>query len=370
MAVRGTSTPTAPAAPIVPLAPKASKPQTVGTSALAPEPQGLPLEGTIDSPETALLIIKPENLHDLFTLPGALNPILADIATRARSLVTDVSTKRGRDQIASLAYSVAKTKTKLEAFGKELNAKLKELPKLVDANKKQAWDFLEALQAEVRKPLTDYEAEQARVEAQRVADEAAAALARAIESDHEIALVLNRAYDRDKWDEAEALERAVRARELEIAAEAQEAERKASAQREADAAAAVAHAEQDRLAADQRAKDAEARAEQERKDAAARAEQAKKDAEARAATERQAAAKREEQARAEATRLEQARVAAAQKAESTATAAREKDEAHRKVFNQEALADLVQMTGLSEELAKKVIVAVAMKRVRHIAIAY
>ena len=56
--------------------------------------------------------------------------------------------------------------------------------------------------------------------------------------------------------------------------------------------------------------------------------------------------------------------------EAAATAARTADEAHRKAFNQEALADLMKMTGLDEEQAKKVIVAVAMKRVRHIAIAY
>lgn len=82
------------------------------------------------------------------------------------------------------------------------------------------------------------------------------------------------------------------------------------------------------------------------------------------------AAQREEQAAAAAAQRERDRQVAEKKAEDAAAEARFKDKEHRKAFNGEALADMVKMTGLTEEMAKNVISAIAMNRVRHISIAY
>jgi hypothetical protein len=369
MAIRGNITP-----PVVPLVPKAAPvkddrptPVTNGSSALALQPQALPLEGTIEPLE--LVKIDPKNRLELFTVDGALNVILEGIATRARSFVQDVTTKKGRDNIASLAYSIAKVKTALEKEGVALNKELKETPALVDKNKKAAWNFLEALQTERRQPLTEWEAEQARIEAERVAAEAAAALARTIEADHDIALTLNRAYDREKHDEFAALEKAAQEHEEEIAREAAEKERKASAQREADLKAAAEKAEQDK-------RDAEARAEQAKRDAEAAAAKAKKDAAELAEKNRLAAIQaqkdsddRAEQAAILARQQEQQRQAAAEKALKDAQDLRERNRKHRHRIHTEALEDLIK-AGIDPEAARAVIGVLRESKVRHLSIAY
>ncbi|EGT6367902.1 cell envelope biogenesis protein TolA, partial [Escherichia coli] len=52
------------------------------------------------------------------------------------SFVPDITTAKGRKEIAYLAYKVAQTKTYLDGLGKDLVAELKEIPKLIDANRK------------------------------------------------------------------------------------------------------------------------------------------------------------------------------------------------------------------------------------------
>jgi hypothetical protein len=258
-----------------------------------------------------------------------------------------------------MAYKVAQTKTALEAQGVELNRKLKALPAAVDKNKREAKEFLEALQAEIRKPVTDFEAaEAAAAEAKRLEDEAAA-LARQVEADHEIALTLNWAYDQKKAQEQADRERAIQEREEEIAREAAEAERQASIQREADLKAAAEQAEREKAEAEQRQKDAEAREAQAKIDAEAARVKAQKAADERA--ELAAASAREEEKRIQ---------ALAAKKEADEKAARERDVAHKKAFNQEALTDLIKATGLDEQAAKNVVNAIYMKKVRHIVLVY
>lgn len=89
--------------------------------------------------------------------PGGLDSLLVQIAEEARSLVPDTSTKKGRDAIASNAHKVARSKTYLEEIGKTYAAQIKELPKRVDAERKRVRDILQALQDEVRAPLTAWE---------------------------------------------------------------------------------------------------------------------------------------------------------------------------------------------------------------------
>jgi len=365
MTIRGTVSPLIPAA-----AAPSPRPAAIpinGTSALALEPEQTPLEGSIE-PEK-LVIIEPTKRLEVFTAPGGLNAIIEAIALVARKHQPDLTTKKGRDAIASNAYKVARCKTLLDDAGKEETAKAKEIPNKIDAARRDMRTRLEALQTEVRKPLTDWESEQERIEQERLAAEAAAAQAREVDADHEIALTLNWAFDQRRKQEADELEAAVIRREEEIALEAAQKEREAIAQREADTAAALAKAEQDK-------RNAETRAEQARKDAEATKIKAEKDAAELAERNRLAAikAKEEADARAEAAakqarEQEQQRQAAQAKAEADAQAARDNDKAHKQAFNLEALADL-QGLGLSEHDAKQVINAVYLKKVRHIAINY
>lgn len=113
--------------------------------------------------ENELVVIKPESALTVFTTDNAIDPYLAKIRQEIDSFVADVSTKKGREAIASIAYKVSKSKTYLESVGKELADKQKEIPKRIDASRKFIRDTLGAWKDEVRKPLTDWEtAEQER----------------------------------------------------------------------------------------------------------------------------------------------------------------------------------------------------------------
>lgn len=100
---------------------------------------------------------------------GGLSEIIARIEAEARAIVADVATAKGRDVIRANAANVARAKTYLDGIGKEYVAKLKEMPRIVDGERKAMRDRLDALRDEVRQPLTEYEAaEAARIEAHRV----------------------------------------------------------------------------------------------------------------------------------------------------------------------------------------------------------
>jgi len=112
-----------------------------------------------------LIVIEKENALTIFTTTNGLDPIVEKIKQEVSSLVPDVSTKSGRAEIASAAMKVARSKTYLDGIGKELVDKLKEQPKLIDAERKRIRDILDALKDDVRKPLTDWEiAEENRIE--------------------------------------------------------------------------------------------------------------------------------------------------------------------------------------------------------------
>ena len=59
--------------------------------------------------ETTELIVlpPPESVRTVFTTPQGLEPYLQQIRTQLDEFKSDVSTKKGRDAIASMAYKVA-----------------------------------------------------------------------------------------------------------------------------------------------------------------------------------------------------------------------------------------------------------------------
>jgi len=116
------------------------------------------------SESNELVVIEPETALAVYTTDKGLDPYLDKIKQEVQSFVPDISTKKGRDAIASMAYKVSQSKTYLDKTGKELVDKLKEQPKLVDAERKRMRDYLDALRDDVRKPLTEWEeAEESRV---------------------------------------------------------------------------------------------------------------------------------------------------------------------------------------------------------------
>lgn len=303
------------------------------------------LEGIIITAEEGqggLISIDRPVLTDIFTTPAIIKGLLEMVRTVAVDFTPDVTTDKGRKEIASRAFRVAKTKTYLDDLGKEEVARLKELPKAIDAGRKTLRDGLDALRDEVRQALNDWEAEQERIESEKKAAEEAAALSRQIENDHELALLLNEVHDRKAEEARMAKEREAKEREERIAREARE-------KAEADAKAALEASARREEEAALEALALEKRLEQEKKDSAERETRAREES---AAAER----KRQED--------ERNRIAAE-------TAKREADIEHRRKFNTEALADLTaQVPGITEAMAKAVLTAIVTAKVRHVSIFY
>lgn len=345
--------------------------------------------------ETALVEIPRETALEVYTTAGAIQPYMDRIRGELDKFKADVSTKKGRDACASLAFKVAKAKTYLDGVGKELNDAQKEIPKKIDATRKHIRDTLDAWKDEVRKPLTDWEqAEHDRVarikadlaELQAVIDDReprpsevirerlaevradaiteerfAEYIAAAAElKDKATAALEIRLADAEKR-EAEAAEllrlraeseaRAKADREAQIAREAAErAKAKAEAAAQREAAAVEQKAKAEREAAERRElelKLAAEKAEREKVEAQQRAERAEKEAKEKAERE----------------------IAQRQAVEAAETAKREANKAHMAKINRAAVAALVK-GGIPEETAKAVITMIAKREVPAVSINY
>lgn len=317
-----------------------------------------------------LVVIEKKNAMAAFTNNDQLDPLIEAIEKEARSLVPDVTTKKGRDAIASMAHKVARSKTYIDNAGKDLVAELKALPKQIDESRRVVRERLDALKDEVRRPLTEWEAEQERIKAEEAMNalhaEALAMneefdrkLAVRIESDHEMALLMNDAFDREQAEKKAEAERQRIAREEEIKRLAEEkAKREAAeqAQREIDAAAAR---EREAILAKERA-------EREQKEAAERAEREKQ---AAVEAERRKAQEEADRIRREAEQREQARLAE-EKRKADEQARREADVKHRKAVGTEIVKALLANTSLTRDQAIEVLTAVKDGRIPHTGISY
>jgi hypothetical protein len=360
--------------------------------------------------EKGLIIPLPTSAMEIFK-PGAIDPILSAIEAEVKKHTPDLTTKKGRDNIAALAYKVAKSKTYLDGLGKDLVAEWKTKSAAVDAERKRMRDKLDALKDEARQPLTAWEeAEEKRVadirariqyfhdatqyryetadevaktldvlrgddvddsfadlkgEAQMAKDYAVKVLEdllakmRQHEADQaELARLRKAEEDRKEKEAEEAHQR--EESERKAREEKERAEREERIRREAEEKAKREAEERelkllaDKEAAERREKEAAQRAEQEKAEAV-------RQAELKAKTEADRI-ERERLAKEEAERQEKAR----QDAEAARKAA---DVEHRRTVNQEALAGLIA-AGLSEAQGKKVITAVASGLVPHVAIKY
>lgn len=337
----------------------------------------------------------------VFRTPKGLDPYLAKIREEIDGFIPDVTTRKGREAIASIAHKVARSKTALDNVGKELVAELKDVPKKIDAERKRMRDLLDAWKDEVRKPLDEWDAaEAARVtklqngiqwfnlratenkdldatelkaslaEVERITvgghwqefeAEAHRSKASAIEALSE-QLAKREQHEAEQAElaklraEAEVREKADR--EAQIAREAaeratQEAEQKAQAEREA-----VAKREQEAAqAAERRELELKLQAEQaerEKLQATQRAEQAERDSTARAEAAAQAERQRQADEKAEEER------AANERAANTA----------HKTKIMKAAKEALMKSGLTEEQAKGAVVAIAKGLIPNITISF
>jgi len=295
-----------------------------------------------------IAVIDNTAIAQAFATPSGIDVLIQRIKSEASAEVPDLTTKKGRDRIASLAYKVSKTKTLVDDFGKELVAEEKKRLALIDADRKKWRDECDKLRDEIRKPLTDWEqAEADRIQRhkdaiQKLRELSAPAMGTGAA---DIAALIAQAEAvtlGDHWQEFAA--EAGKAKDETLAIlrfnlqrrqqyESEQAElarlRAEAARREqedADRRAAEAKAEAERLAAEreaQRIREAEERARREAEEAAAKA---RADAEAAARAEREAA---------ERARIASEQAEARAKAEAEAAKLREQDAERRRVESEE-----------------------------------
>jgi colicin import membrane protein len=305
--------------------------------------------------------IKEEKWPEIYG-KGNVNQFYEKVKDYVSKEVPDVTTDKGRKAIASLSGKVSSSKTAVEKPGRDYLRKIKELPKTIEAELREFVTLMDKLRDDVRQPLTDYEADQARIKAEKETEEARKALLIQIENDHEIALLLNEKFDRELAEKKAADEKARIEYEEIIAANAAELARQAL----------LARQEQERRDAQL----AIERAQREKAEAEARERQAKVDADAREAAQKAAAelaikqaAEKAERDRLQAIADTEARIAR-EKAEADAIAAKQAaNKANQKKKNNEAKYAIMNL-GLDETKAIELITAIARGQVPNITINY
>lgn len=344
---------------------------------------------------TDLIAFTESNLPAVFSSEKAVEKIVTDIEARARSEVFDVSTSAGRAAARSLANQVARSKTLLDATGKQLGDEARKVVDSLNASRRKIRDRLDSLKEEVRRPLTEWEEiEKKRIEAlekrlagleelgdfppnagseslkdalakleaividetwqefQRDAEAAVAVAKKRLEDAITAAerveeLEREAAQLRAQAAEAAKIERERIEREAAEEAARQEAARKAEIERLAEERAAAARVEVERAAKEKAEREAQERIE--------RAEREKAEAEQRAK---------------DAAEAERRRAEAEKAAEEEAQRKREEDTKHRTRIINAATKAIASLPGQTEAKAKAVVLAIAEGKVPHVKVEF
>lgn len=332
-----------------------------------------------EATDLTVLEIKPEQAPALYS-PNGLDAFLEQIK-QAVNEVPDLSTKKGRDRVASLAAQVSRSKTAIEKPGREYLKRLKEAVKPAEQEIKRFVDACDELRDITRRPLTEWEAEQDRIAAEKAAEEerlrieaeqksALEALKKEIEVKHEMALLLNEKFDRDLAEAKAEAERQRIAHEEELKRQAEEKvkreleekqqrEREENQRRETELKLKVEAAERQRL-------EDVAQAERNRIAAEEKAEREKQEAIADAQRKAQQEADRIKR---EAEEKEVARLAE-EKRVADEKAKREADQNHRKAIGTEIVNALLANANIDRVQAIQVLTALKDGLIPHTNISY
>jgi hypothetical protein len=344
----------------------------------------------------AISIVTRQVLQEMFAAPDGLVPIVDAIRLKVAEFTPDITTKKGRDEIRSMAAKVTRSKTLIDGIGKDLVAELKDLPRRIDANRKLMRDQLDALAEDTRRPLTEYDARIEKYQAGLRMIRDTPGLVRGRDSDAiRIASENLGALLTDEWgeflDEAtaavEQAQKELRQLHVErVQAETQErelAQLRAEAEERERRDREAAHAKE---IADRARREAEEEAERERQAALGREAEAKRqaelaeqraaEAERREKESARLAAERAEQAAREATEAERRRQEEEARHAQAEKERREADVAHRRQINTEAIDDIENALaefpefGGSRVIAREVAKAIASGKIRHVRIEY
>lgn len=363
--------------------------------------------------EIAVIEVTPE-LAPAIYVSGGLKGYFEQVKQAVSGEVPDLTTKKGRDRIASLAAQVSRSKTTVEKPGRDYLKRIKELPKEVEAELREWVRGCDELRDQVREPLTVVENQYkdriaeilalgdtgcvdgvtseivaehvANLESVDISDmwpewqkEARAAIANAttkakqnldrITKDEQAAAEMARIQAENYRLEQEARDRRIAEQAAESArqeeAKRQQAERDAAERRELDARRlaqeAVEREEKARRDAEQ-AEAARQQAEERRISEAEQAEIARKLAEQKAADDAARAAEMAKQA--ERQRIYDERIQREHE-----EAKRLADREHMGSINRGIVADMAK-AGLSEEQAKQLIRMIVSGEIKNVTIKY
>ena len=363
-----------------------------------------------------LQVLEQNVIVAAFSKVGGTDELFEHIAQEVRSHVPDVTTKKGRDAIGSLAMKVSKSKTLIEKCGKELVAEQKAQIKLIDDDRIAIVKKFDALRDEILAPRDAWE----KAEEDRVKKHQDAIIGIKMPADllqnhptewtsENIKVAINdlenvcidssfEEFEQEaklaKFETLEKLRTALVAREKYEAEQAElerlRKEQLEREQRERDERIAKEAADRARIEAEAKALAEQRRVEREKQEAEEKAEREKREAaerEARLQAEKEAALLREEQLKQQAIErekqaeidrqnaIEQERLriereqAAKEEAERKAEEARLANVEHMRSINQEILNKLCAI-GLDEGQAKAVITAIARNQIPNVSIKY
>lgn len=349
-----------------------------------------------------LQVIEQNAIVAAFQTQGGTDALFERIAEQARSVIPDVTTKKGRDAIGSLAMKISKSKTLIEKCGKELVAEQKAQIKVIDDDRISIVKKLDLLRNEVLAPRDAWEqAEKDRVAKHEesilsinfyktavIADKDSVWLKGVIRNVEEI--IIDSSFEEfeeqakiAKYETLEFLRTTLAAREK-YEAEQAELERLRQAeilrqQQEREAQIAREAAENARIEAEKKAQAEREQAEKLARESAEREARLKAEHEAAILREeklkqqaieqaKQAETQKQQAIEAERLRIE-AEQAAKIKADQEAEAARLANKEHMRSINREILNKFCEI-GLDEGQAKAVITAIANNQVPHVSVKY
>lgn len=296
--------------------------------------------------EIEIVSVTKEEAIEVYTGKG-MEAFLDTISAKVAKFPTDISTDKQRKIVKSNAYRIARLKTTVDNFGKDLVADAKAKVKVVDKQRKIVRDFLEYLQHNYKAELDEAEArelEEVEKEKQKKIDLALEEIKveREAKEKAEAELAEMKKLIQEK-EEAEALEaRNKKAEEVRIERE-KEIAREAKEKAEKEARDAIIKAKRDLI-----------EAEVEARHISLKAEEDKKKAVADALAEHKAKEEADEKLKKKAIAIEE---------ES------KKTETYYKKVNNEVLADL-ESTGMRKDIAKSLIKSIVTGKIRHVALNY
>ncbi len=122
------------------------------------------MNAPVNTQVNELQVLEQNVIVAAFAKRGGTDELYERIAQEVRSHVPDVSTKKGRDAIGSLALKISKSKTLIEKCGKELVAEQKAQIKVIDDDRISIVKKFDLLRDEILAPRDAWEkAEEDRV---------------------------------------------------------------------------------------------------------------------------------------------------------------------------------------------------------------